>query len=80
MLQLTKAGNEPLPLNRLKVGSPVVISDDDNPKDPGIPGVVSRRTRDVIQVATEAWPDASWLTDLSPGRNNSTTTPAAMAT
>ena len=53
-----KFGGEPLPMSRLKVGSPVVVSDADDPNDQGIPGVVSRRKQHTIQVAAERWPDA----------------------
>lgn len=67
LLEFIKAGGESLPMNRLKVGSPVVISDDDDPSDQGVPGVVSRRKGDSIQVATEAWPEGqSYRIDLSP--------------
>lgn len=67
LIDFAKAGNAPLPMNRLKVGSPVVVSDDDDAKDKGISGVVSRRKHNVIQVATDQWPDANWFRiDLSP--------------
>ncbi|MEM6363248.1 MAG: AAA domain-containing protein, partial [Planctomycetota bacterium] len=46
-----------LPMNRLKVGSPVVVTFDDDPSDEGVPGVVSRRTNNAIQVATDRLPE-----------------------
>ena len=67
LIDLTKPGGETLPLNRLKVGSPVVLSNDDDAGDEGVSGVVSRRKHNIIQVATEKWPDGKWLRlDLSP--------------
>ncbi|QDS92032.1 ATP-dependent RecD-like DNA helicase [Roseimaritima multifibrata] len=57
LLDFSKPNDAPLPSNRLKVGVPVVLSDDRDPKDQGIPGVVSRRQANVIQVATDAWPE-----------------------
>ena len=46
-----------LPWNRFRVGSPVLISTDDS--EPGSPtfGVVSRRSQQSLQVATEDWPE-----------------------
>jgi hypothetical protein len=67
LLDFSKPGGEPLPMNRLKVGSPVVVSDDDNPQDGGVAGVVSRRKQNLIQVATESWPEGNrYRIDLSP--------------
>jgi superfamily I DNA and/or RNA helicase len=67
LLDFAKPRDEPLPMNRLKVGSPVVVSDDRDPADHGIAGVVSKRRGDSIQVATEAWPEGnSFRIDLSP--------------
>ncbi len=67
LIDLAKPGSETLPLNRLKVGSPVVLSDNDDASDEGVSGVISRRKHNVIQVATEQWPDGKWLRlDLSP--------------
>ncbi len=67
LIDLAKPGGQPLPMNRLKVGSPVVLSDNDNAKDQGVAGVVSRRRHDSIQVATEKWPEgSSFRLDLSP--------------
>ncbi len=80
LLEFRKPGGEPLPMNRLKVGTPVVISDHDNAKDNGIAGVVSRRKSNVLQVATEAWPEGSWYRiDLSPDETTRRRQMAAMA-
>jgi len=80
LFDLVKADGSPLPLNRLKVGSPVVLSDQDDPSDHGVPGVVSRRKQDVIQVATEQWPDAQiFRLDLSPDETTRRRQLAAMA-
>ncbi|MEO9595962.1 MAG: AAA family ATPase, partial [Rhodopirellula bahusiensis] len=51
LLDLAKPGGKDLPMNRLKVGSPVVLSMDDDPSDEGIAGVVSRRKNHSIQIA-----------------------------
>ena len=59
LLEFTKPGGESLPMNRLKVGSPVIVSDNDNAKDNGVTGVVSRRKANLIQVATDTWPEGS---------------------
>ena len=67
LIDLAKPGGQPLPMNRLKVGSPVVLSDGDDASDEGIGGVVSRRKHGTIQIATDQWPDAIWFRlDLSP--------------
>ncbi len=67
-------------MNRLKVGSPVVISDHENAKDSGVPGVVSRRKQNLIQVATEAWPEgSSYRIDLSPDESTRRRQLSAMA-
>ena len=80
LLDFAKPSGQPLPMNRLKVGSPVVISDGDNASDEGISGVVSRRKQNVIQVATEQWPDAIWFRiDLSPDETTRRRQLAAMA-
>ncbi len=80
LIDLVKPGGQPLPMNRLKVGSPVVLSDSDNPKDEGVGGVVSRRKHNLIQVATEKWPDGTWLRlDLSPDETTRRRQLAAMA-
>jgi superfamily I DNA and/or RNA helicase len=80
LFDFSKFGGKPLPMNRLKVGSPVVISDADDPGDQGIAGVVSRRNPSMIQVATEKWPDArSFRLDLSPDETTRRRQLAAMA-
>ena len=80
LFDFAKVGGQPLPLNRLKVGSPVVISDADDPDDQGIPGVVSRRKQTTIQVAAEKWPDARFFRlDLSPDETTRRRQLAAMA-
>jgi len=67
LLDFSKSTGAPLPMNRLKVGSPVVISDDADDSDEGVPGVVSSRKASVLQVATEKWPEGSrHRIDLSP--------------
>ena len=48
-----------LPWNRLRVGSPVVVSTFDDDADDALQGVVSRKRDDVIQVALEEWPEGS---------------------
>ncbi|WP_146578054.1 AAA domain-containing protein [Neorhodopirellula pilleata] len=57
LLDLAKPGGRELPMNRLKVGSPVVLSNDADLSDEGIAGVVSHRKNHVIQIATEVFPD-----------------------
>lgn len=57
LLDLAKPSGQPLPMNRLRVGSPVVLSNDADPSDEGIAGVVSLRKNDQIQIATEIFPD-----------------------
>ncbi|MEM6470612.1 MAG: AAA domain-containing protein [Planctomycetota bacterium] len=67
LFDFSKSDGRPLPMNRLKVGSPVVLSDQDDIGDQGIPGVVSKRKATSIQVATEKWPSARlFRLDLSP--------------
>ncbi|MGI9473142.1 MAG: AAA domain-containing protein [Rubripirellula sp.] len=80
LLDFNKPGDQPLPMNRLKVGSPVVISDDDNAKDKGVPGVVSRRKQNSIQVASDVWPEGNrFRIDLSPDETTRRRQQAAMA-
>lgn len=57
LLDLAKPGGKELPMNRLKVGSPVVLSNDADLSDEGIAGVVSHRKNHVIQIATDVFPD-----------------------
>lgn len=57
LLDLAKPGGRELPMNRLKVGAPVVLSNDADLSDEGIAGVVSNRKNHSIQIATEIFPD-----------------------
>ncbi|QDS98461.1 AAA domain-containing protein [Adhaeretor mobilis] len=67
LIDFAKPAAERLPMNRLKVGAPVVVSDEDQPDSSGIPGVVSKRTATSVQVALEEWPQARhFRLDLSP--------------
>lgn len=62
-----RRADTPLPWNRLKVGSPVILSDHLDPADEGVSGVVSRRTTYEIEVALDVWPDTDRVRlDLSP--------------
>jgi len=80
LLDFSKPGGETLPMNRLKVGAPVVISDWDDPADEGVPGVVSRRKHNQIQVATEQWPSGDqFRIDLSPDETTRRRQLAAMS-
>jgi len=80
LLDFEKPHDMPLPMNRLKVGSPVVVSNNDDPSDEGVSGVVSRRKRNSIQVATEWWPEGDWYRiDLSPDETTRRRQQAAMA-
>ncbi len=80
LLDFSKPGDQGLPMNRLKVGSPVVVSDNDNPADKGIAGVVSRRKHNTIQVATEVWPEGKrYRLDLSPDETTRRRQHSAMA-
>ncbi|MCC9599130.1 AAA domain-containing protein [Stieleria sp. JC731] len=80
LFDFVKCDDRALPMNRLKVGSPVVISDSDDLSDHGIAGVVSRRSQNVIQVATERWPESVRLRiDLSPDETTRRRQLAAMA-
>jgi superfamily I DNA and/or RNA helicase len=80
LIDLTKPGDQSLPMNRLKVGSPIVLSNDEDPTDEGIPGVVSRRKYDSIQVATDRWPESRWFRlDLSPDETTRRRQLSAMA-
>lgn len=67
LIDFSKTGNQPLPMNRLKVGSPVLISNEDDLSAGGLPGVVSRRTKETLQVAADQFPDGKrFRIDLSP--------------
>lgn len=79
LLDLVKVGADRLPMNRLKVGSPVVLSDHRDPTDDGLAGVVSRRSATSIQVAVERWPEAErFRLDLSPDESTRRRQLAAM--
>lgn len=57
----------PLPWNRLKVGSPIVITPNDDPAGGNCQGVVTSINRTSLQVAVNEWPEAERLrVDLSP--------------
>jgi superfamily I DNA and/or RNA helicase len=80
LLDFVKPGNQSLPQHRLKVGAPVVVSNDDDPADHGVPGVVSRCRQQTIQVATEAWPaGTNHRLDLSPDETTRRRQQAALA-
>lgn len=80
LIDLAKPASDSLPMNRLKVGSPIVLSNDDQPDSKGVPGVVSRRTPTTIQVAVDQWPDAKrYRIDLSPDERTRLRQQSAMA-
>ncbi len=69
LLTLVKRNrNQILPWNRLRVGSPVMLSPmDDESADETWTGVVSERSNRSIQVAVDEWPDGQlWRLDLTP--------------
>ncbi|QEG41931.1 AAA domain-containing protein [Roseimaritima ulvae] len=81
LLDFARPDGEALPMNRLKVGSPVVVSDNSDASDHGVAGVVSRRKPNTLQVATEKWPEGDWYRiDLSPDETTRRRQLAAMAT
>ena len=56
-----------LPWNRLRVGSPVVLSAQDDDTEDSLQAVVSRRSSGSIQLAVNEWPDGTvFRIDLSP--------------
>lgn len=55
---------ELLPWTRLNVGSPVVLSPQDNPDDDAWRGIVCARSRDTISVALADWPEIDDATDV----------------
>jgi len=56
-----------LPWNRLRVGSPVVVTPNDDSSGDACQGVVTAITRKSIQIAVNDWPDSERLRiDLSP--------------
>ena len=67
LLTLRKRTNDVrLPWNRLRVGSPVVLSDEET-LEAGVQGVVSARDQVSIQVAVNDWPDVEhFRIDLTP--------------
>ena len=80
LIDLAKPGDQRLPMNRLKIGSPIVLTNNNDASDEGVPGVVSRRKFNTIQIATERWPDASrFRLDLSPDETTRRRQLAAMA-
>lgn len=80
LLTFSRIGGQALPVNRLKVGSPVVISDDADDGDSGISGVVSKRKSHTIEVACERWPEAErFRIDLSPDETTRRRQQSAMA-
>ncbi|RMF41258.1 MAG: AAA family ATPase, partial [Planctomycetota bacterium] len=67
LVDLVKRSGEDLPPSRFKVGSPVVLVDEERSDDGGLPGIVSRRTGREIQVVLEQWPEGSrFRIDMSP--------------
>lgn len=67
IIDFQKNDHRDLPSNRMKVGSPIVVSNEANKSDRGVPGVVSGKRKDLVQVAVEQWPDGtSFRIDLSP--------------
>ena len=80
LIDFSKPDGAPLPMNRFKVGSPIVVSDHEDPTDSGIAGVVSRRKHHSLQVATEKWPEAQrFRLDLSPDESTRRRQLSAMA-
>jgi ATP-dependent RNA/DNA helicase IGHMBP2 len=55
---------ELLPWSRLNVGSPVVLSPQDNKDDDAWRGIVCARSRDTISVALADWPEIEEATDV----------------
>ncbi|MCA9159009.1 MAG: AAA family ATPase, partial [Planctomycetales bacterium] len=80
LLDLVKANSARLPMNRLKVGSPVVLTDNGDPNDDGVSGVISRRTSMMIQIAVDRWPEPErFRLDLSPDESTRRRQLSAMA-
>lgn len=76
-----RRSGQPLPWNRLKVGSPVVVSANDLQSDEGTSGVVSRRNNNAIEVALEQWPSGDrFRIDLSPDETTRRRQRGAIAT
>lgn len=56
-----------LPWNRLRVGSPIVVTPNDNSTGDACQGVITSISRSSIQIAVNEWPEADRLRmDLSP--------------
>lgn len=80
LIDFAKPAGERLPMNRLKVGSPVIVSNENNLGEVGMPGVVSRRSSTSIEVALDGWPEAKrFRIDLSPDERTRLKQQAAMA-
>lgn len=80
LLDLVKVNAARLPMNRLKVGSPVVLSDNSDINDDGVVGVISRRTSTTIQIAVDRWPEPDrFRLDLSPDESTRRRQLSAMA-
>lgn len=70
-----------LPWNRLRVGSPVMLSAQDEDGEDSWTGVISERSSRSIQVAVEEWPDGNlWRIDLTPDEQTRRRQLAAMGT
>jgi len=70
-----------LPWNRLRVGSPVVLSPEEDSSGETYHGIVSARDRQSIQVAVSEWPaGAGFRLDLSPDEVTRTRQKVALAT
>ncbi len=80
LIEFAKPASERLPMHRLKVGSPVVVTDEDNPHDAGLSGVVSKRGAAFIQVALDDWPQGKrFAIDLCPDETTRLRQLSAMA-
>ena len=80
LIDFVKGARHEFPANRLKVGSPVVITDQNFETDRGISGVVSAKRKDLIQIAVEHWPEGNrFRIDLSPDESTRRRQIAAMA-
>ncbi len=80
IIDFQKRNDRDLPPNRLKVGSPVVVSDENAISDQGVPGVVSAKRKDLIQIALDQWPDGNtFRVDLSPDETTRRRQMAAIA-
>lgn len=67
LVDFAKQASQRLPMNRLKVGSPVIVSEEGTAEGETFPGVVSRRNSESIQVAVDELPRSKrFRIDLSP--------------